>query len=77
VVAIAEAALVLTTSLRLMSLFVSAQGPLDADPNARRLAVFDREGRVVSTVSERGLYSQPAFSADRTRLAVVKTAASL
>jgi len=39
---------------------------------ARVLTVFDREGKVVTTVGERAIYSQPVFSPDRTRLAVIK-----
>lgn len=41
--------------------------------NARVLTVFDRRGKVVSTVGERAIYNQPAFSPDRKRLAVIKT----
>ena len=36
------------------------------------LTVFDRQGKVVSTVGERAIYNWPAFSPDRTRLAVIK-----
>ena len=42
------------------------------EAQARVLTVFDRQGKVVSTVGERALYSAPVFSPDRTRLAVVK-----
>jgi Tol biopolymer transport system component len=34
--------------------------------------MFDRQGNVVTTVGERAVYWHPAFSPDRTRLAVVK-----
>ena len=40
--------------------------------DARVLTVFDRQGKVVTTVGERAIYSQPVFSPDRTRLAVIK-----
>ena len=42
------------------------------EANARVLTVFDRQGKVVTTVGERALYNQPVFSPDRTRLAVLK-----
>ena len=42
------------------------------EAQARVLTVFDRQGKVVSTVGERAIYSQPVFSPDRTRLAVRK-----
>lgn len=40
--------------------------------NARTLTVFDRQGEVVTTVGERGLFNVPFFSPDGKRLAVVK-----
>ena len=40
--------------------------------DAQILTVFDRQGRVVTTVGEPAIYNQPAFSPDRTRLAVMK-----
>ena len=41
--------------------------------NARILTVFDREGKVVTTVGERGIYNQGSvISPDRKRVAVVK-----
>jgi len=42
------------------------------EAQARVLTVFDRQGKVVATVGERAIYSQPVFSPDRTRLAVLK-----
>ncbi len=43
------------------------------DRNARILTVFDRQGKVVTTVGERAIYNQGAvFSPDRKRMAVVK-----
>ncbi len=38
----------------------------------RQLTIFDRRGNVVKTVGDAGIYQQPAFSPDGTRLAVVK-----
>ncbi|MGH9257493.1 MAG: TolB family protein [Vicinamibacterales bacterium] len=40
--------------------------------DARVLTVFDRQGKVVTTVGERAIYWDPVFSPDRTRLAVFK-----
>jgi Tol biopolymer transport system component len=40
--------------------------------DARVLTVFDRQGKVVTTVGERAIYRDPVFSPDRTRLAVTK-----
>jgi len=40
--------------------------------NARVLTVFDREGKTVAEIGERGLYNQPVFSPDRTKVAVIK-----
>jgi len=44
------------------------------EAQARQLTVFDREGNVVNTIGERDTYSQPVFSPDRTRVAVLKRA---
>ena len=44
----------------------------DFETNALVLTVFGRQGNVVTTVGEPGLYAQPVFSPDRTRLAVNK-----
>ena len=41
--------------------------------NARMLTLFDRQGKVVTTVGSRGLYAQPALSPDGKRVAVNKT----
>jgi hypothetical protein len=38
-----------------------------------RLTLFDRQGKVVSTVGEPGVYSQPAISPDGNRVAVIRT----
>ncbi len=40
--------------------------------DAKVLTVFDRQGKVVTTVGERALYDDPVFSPDGTRLAVHK-----
>jgi len=40
--------------------------------NATQLTVLDREGQLMRTVGERDMYTQPKFSPDRTRLAVMK-----
>jgi Tol biopolymer transport system component len=42
------------------------------EARARVLTIFDRQGNVVTTVGERAIYEDPAFSPDRTRLAVTK-----
>src|SRR5262245_31269247 len=42
------------------------------EQNARVLTVFNREGQTIAEVGERGLYNQPVFSPDRTRVAVIK-----
>jgi Tol biopolymer transport system component len=41
--------------------------------NARQLTVFDRQGTVVATIAQKGLYNQPVLSPDRTRIAVIKS----
>jgi Tol biopolymer transport system component len=58
--------------------FVSADGerflvvPPPSGPQLQQLTIFDREGKAVQKVGEPGMYSQPAFSPDGTRLLVVK-----
>jgi Tol biopolymer transport system component len=42
------------------------------EENARELTVFDRQGTVRRTVGEPGIYNQPVFSPDRTRVAVIR-----
>ncbi len=46
--------------------------PPPKGPQLQQITVFDREGKVVSKVGEPGQYSQPAFSPDGTRLAVMR-----
>jgi len=40
------------------------------EANARRLMLFDREGKEAGVVGQRDVYNQPVFSPDRTRVAV-------
>src|SRR5262245_43923091 len=40
--------------------------------NASQLTIFDRQGKVVTTVGERDLFNVPFFSPDGKRIAVVK-----
>ena len=54
-------------------LSATAQGQAQLAANARRLTVVDRRGQAIFTAVEEGLYSQPAFSHDGTKLAVLKT----
>jgi Tol biopolymer transport system component len=43
------------------------------EANARTLTIFDRQGKVVTTVGPPALYNQPVFSPDGKRLVVSKT----
>ena len=58
--------------------FVSADGerflamPPPRGPQLQQLTIFDRQGQVLQKVGEPGLYSQPSFSPDGTRLLVMK-----
>jgi Tol biopolymer transport system component len=58
--------------------FVSADGerflviPPPRGSQLQQLTIFDRQGQVLQKIGEPGLYSQPAFSPDGTRLLVVK-----
>lgn len=45
---------------------------LNFENNAQVLTLFDREGKTVGSVGERGLYNQPVLSPDRTRVATIK-----
>jgi Tol biopolymer transport system component len=57
---------------------VSADGerflvvPPPRGPQVQQLTVFDRAGNVLQKIGEPGLYSQPSFSPDGTRLLVMK-----
>ncbi len=46
--------------------------PPPRGPQLQQLTIFDRTGKVLEKIGEPGLYSQPAFSPDGTRLLVVK-----
>ena len=48
----------------------STPGP--DDPNARMLTLFDRQGKAVGTVGERGFYNNVALSPDQTRLTMLR-----
>lgn len=50
-----------------------AQAAARFNANARVLTVFDREGKTLRTFKEPGLWQQPVFSPDGTRVAVFKT----
>src|SRR5262249_21707869 len=41
-------------------------------PQLQQLTIFDRQGQIVQTVGEPGLYSQPSFSPDARRLLVTQ-----
>lgn len=40
--------------------------------NARQLTLYDKQGKVLATIGERGLYNQPVLSPDATRVVVIK-----
>jgi Tol biopolymer transport system component len=46
--------------------------PPPKGPQLQQITVFDREGKIVSKVGVPGLYAQPAFSPDGTRLVVMR-----
>src|SRR5262245_2264310 len=58
--------------------YVSADGerflalPPASGPRLQQLTIFDRAGQIVQKVGEPGLYGQPSFSPDGTRLLVTK-----
>src|SRR5437773_821153 len=62
----------LVTMAVVILLATAPTSSLGQGPRARLLTVFDREGKTVGTIGERGPYEQPAFSPDRTRVAVIK-----
>src|SRR5580765_6905881 len=45
---------------------------LTLEQNARVLTVFGRDGKTVAEIGEKGLYTQPVFSPDKTKVAVIK-----
>ena len=46
--------------------------PPPRGPQQQQLTIFDRTGKVLEKIGEPGLYAQPSFSPDGTRLLVVK-----
>jgi len=46
--------------------------PPPRGPQLQQLTIFDRTGKILEKIGEPGLYSQPSFSPDGTRLLVVK-----
>src|SRR5688572_12157703 len=42
------------------------------EANARSLTLFDRSGKVAGSVGSRGIYTQPVFSVDRSKVAVIR-----
>jgi Tol biopolymer transport system component len=56
----------------LTSVCLDGQSPPGSTLGGQPLTVFNRQGRVAATIGEPGLYSQPAFSPDGTRVAVAK-----
>jgi WD40-like Beta Propeller Repeat len=46
--------------------------PPPKGPQLQQITIYGRDGKVVSKVGEPGLYNQPAFSPDGTRLAVMR-----
>ena len=66
------AATLLSAATSLSSISLEGQTRLDSSPGGQPLTIFDRDGKVVGTVGEPGLYSQPAFSPDATQVAVAK-----
>ena len=87
-VAVATAALSAALLIAQVTAIAQAPAPASADDkakaarasriaerferDARILTIFDRQGKVVTTVGERALYNQVAFSSDGTRLVVNK-----
>jgi eukaryotic-like serine/threonine-protein kinase len=66
------AAGLLSAAIGLGSISLVGQIHLDSSLGGQPLTIVNREGQVVGTVGEPGLYSQPAFSPDGTRVAVAK-----
>jgi Tol biopolymer transport system component len=52
--------------------FLIPRPDLSTAPDARTLTLFDRDGKTVRTIGERGLYNQPVFSPDQKQVAVVR-----
>ena len=62
----------LTVVVVLTSVSLDGQSPPDSARGGQPLTIFNRQGKVAATIGEPGLYSQPAFSPDGTRVAVAK-----
>src|SRR5688572_933696 len=45
---------------------------LARENNAQVLQLYDRQGKLVATITERDFYNQPVISPDKTRIAVIK-----
>ena len=67
-----EVVVVVAMVASLSVVFVNGQSRPDPDPLRQSLTIFNRQGEIVAMSGEPGLYSQPAFSPDGTRIAVVK-----
>jgi Tol biopolymer transport system component len=52
--------------------FLIPRPDISTSPDARTLTLFDRNGNTVGTVGDRGIYTQPVFSPDQKRIAVVR-----
>jgi Tol biopolymer transport system component len=52
--------------------FLIPRPDLSTLPNSRLLTLYDRNGKTVGTIGRAGLYNQPVFSPDRTRVAVIR-----
>ena len=42
------------------------------EQNARTLTLYDRQGKVISTIAERHIFNQPTLSPDAARIALIK-----
>jgi Tol biopolymer transport system component len=52
--------------------FLIPRPDIATSPDAQTLTVFDRGGKPVGTIGERGRYNQPTFSPDKTHVATVR-----
>jgi len=52
--------------------FLIPRPDLSTSPDGRNLTLFDREGKTVGTIGERGLYNQPVFSPDQKHVAMIR-----
>ena len=42
------------------------------EQNARTLTLYDRQGKVISTIAEKHIFNQPTLSPDAARIALIK-----